>query len=144
MIGPNVRWTKIPWSKSQTLLWVLLEGRVGDCWLIAAIAAVAEFPYYLEDYVFQRKETTSGDVFFEAEMVEINCGWDNFGEKSIGWIVKWEGETGPILFLWMNLVAMGDQSKSDGGKELAEDGRYELRTSSCWKFQWFWLKISST
>ena len=35
---------------------VFVAGRVGDCWLIAAIAAVAEF-HYLEDYVFGRKET---------------------------------------------------------------------------------------
>ena len=34
----------------------ICQGKVGDCWLVAAIAAVAEFPHYLEDHVFKTKE----------------------------------------------------------------------------------------
>jgi hypothetical protein len=32
------------------------SGGIGDCWLVAAISGMAEFPNYLRDEIFQTKE----------------------------------------------------------------------------------------
>lgn len=57
----------------------ICQGRVGDCWLIAAIAAVAEFPHYLEDQVFARKELAE-DGKYELRLYDLHA--DKFDERS--------------------------------------------------------------
>jgi len=36
----------------------VLQGGIGDCWLVAAIACVCEFPGYVQKHLFQTKELT--------------------------------------------------------------------------------------
>jgi len=33
-----------------------LQGSLGNCWLIAAMAAIAEFPSYMKNNIFQNKK----------------------------------------------------------------------------------------
>ena len=37
----------------------VMQGALGDCWLLAAISAVAEFPGYFESHIFREKKISS-------------------------------------------------------------------------------------
>lgn len=45
------------------------QGQLGDAWLIAAIAAVAEFPNYLKDKIFSTKQATA-DGKYEVQLFD--------------------------------------------------------------------------
>jgi hypothetical protein len=45
------------------------QGQLGDAWLIAAIAAVAEFPNYLKDKIFSTKQATA-DGKYELQLFD--------------------------------------------------------------------------
>ncbi|CAJ1441597.1 unnamed protein product [Effrenium voratum] len=45
------------------------QGQLGDAWLIAAIAAVAEFPNYLKDKIFKTQQVTS-DGKYEIQLFD--------------------------------------------------------------------------
>ena len=57
----------------------ICQGKVGDCWLVAAIAAVAEFPHYLEDHVFKTKDL-SPDGKYEVCLYDLHN--DKFDARS--------------------------------------------------------------
>jgi len=48
----------------------LCQGRIGNCWLIAAIACVAEYPQIIEN-VFCNKKTINGDHKYEFNFYDI-------------------------------------------------------------------------
>ena len=49
----------------------VLQGDVGNCWLLAAIASLAEFPNYFENYIFKTKKL-SIDGKYELRLYDIS------------------------------------------------------------------------
>lgn len=60
--APWIKATKLHYKKSEFKLFNMVEpndviqGSVGSCWLLCALAALAEFPSYYERHVFNTKE----------------------------------------------------------------------------------------
>jgi hypothetical protein len=52
-----------------------LQGSLGNCWLIAAMAAIAEFPSYMKNNIFQNKKAR----LFEKSFMTFFIG--SFGSK---------------------------------------------------------------
>ena len=62
-----------------------LGGGCGDCWLIAAIAAVAEFPSFIKDHLFSGKELSQeGAADLRVSfLVETNLPHPLFGRANV-------------------------------------------------------------
>lgn len=52
----------------------LLQNLTGDCWLLAAIAGVAEFPGYFKDHVFVTQASQSVARLFDVDcQIHLYC-----------------------------------------------------------------------
>ena len=40
-----------------------MQGGLGNCWLMASIVCMAEFPSYIQDHIFQTKEIAEDDKY---------------------------------------------------------------------------------
>ena len=64
------------------------QGRVGNCWLIAALSALAEFPAYFKNKIFITKKAGTKvqdnfrkvDLLFFDEELKVELGWK--GDRS--------------------------------------------------------------
>mmetsp|Transcript_27993 Transcript_27993/g.36165 ORF Transcript_27993/g.36165 Transcript_27993/m.36165 type:complete len:481 (-) Transcript_27993:413-1855(-) len=76
------------------------QGSLGDCWLLAAISAVAEFPNYIEEQVFVTKEFNPEGVYV---LRLYDCQAQDFVEVSIDSLIPckekkwWELKARPLF-----------------------------------------------
>lgn len=64
------------------------QGRVGNCWLIAALSALAEFPAYFKNKIFITKKAGTKvrdnfrkvELLFFDEELKVELGWK--GDRS--------------------------------------------------------------
>jgi len=52
----------------------VMQGALGDCWLLAALAALAEFPGYIQDHVLMDRDVTP-DGKYTVRLYDIGTGW---------------------------------------------------------------------
>jgi len=50
------------------------QGAIGDCWLLAAISALAEFPSFIENNLFQENDSLTDDRKYKVTLYDVGYG----------------------------------------------------------------------
>ncbi|CAK9090384.1 unnamed protein product [Durusdinium trenchii] len=74
------------------------QGRVGNCWLVAAISAVAEFPKYLKGSVFITKKVSKEGKYIVKLYDGRKFSWVGIEVDDYLPCTSWGGDTPSLLF----------------------------------------------